>query len=87
MEPQGQGDMMNAGEQLIALGRAEGEQKGRDIVRAATVTALSARGIPLSEPGRARLAACVDVAVLTQWLATALTAASEAEVFTAGETP
>jgi predicted transposase YdaD len=98
--PQGQEDVMNAGEQLIAQGRAEGEQKGRaegeqkgraegeqkgraEGLRAAIATALSARAIPLSEPGRAKLAECADGALLTQWLARAVTAASETDVFVA----
>jgi predicted transposase YdaD len=72
--PQGEEDVMNAAEQLIE----QGEQKG---LRSAIVTALSARGLPLSELGRARLASCTDVDTLTRWLTRAVTAPSEAEVF------
>jgi predicted transposase YdaD len=90
--PQGQEDVMNAGEQLIAQGRAEGERQGRaegeiDALRTAISIALSARALPLSEPGRARLASCVDVAALTVWLARAVTAASEADVFAPSAAP
>jgi hypothetical protein len=42
---------------------------------------MSARSLPLSEAGRARLEACSDADVLTRWHARAVTAASEAEVF------
>lgn len=76
---EGEEDVMNAAEQLRAEGRAEGEQKG---LRDAIVLALAARSVRLSDVGSARLAACTDVAVLTGWLARAVTAASEAEVFT-----
>jgi hypothetical protein len=73
---------MNAGEQLIALGRAEGERLGRaDSLRFAIAAAFDARELPLSETGRARLAACADAAVLERWVAAAVTAASEADVF------
>jgi hypothetical protein len=82
--PQGAEDVVNAAEQLIEQGRAEGRAEG---VRAAIATALSARSLPLSELGRARLAACADVAVLTQWLTRAMAASSEAEVFATGDAP
>ena len=42
---------------------------------------LAARSLKLSELGRARVASCADVALLTVWLERAATAASEAEVF------
>ncbi len=82
----GEEDVMNAAEQLIEQGRAEGEQRGeqkglRDAI------ALSARAIPLSEVGRARLAACTDVAMLTRWLTRAGTATSEAAVFVSSDAP
>ncbi len=75
--PQGAEDAMNAAEELIARGRTEGEARG---LRAAIATVFSARALPLSEGGRARIASCADVATLTKWLASATTAKSEAEV-------
>ena len=65
---------MNAGDQLIAKGRIEG-------LRAAILTAASARGAALSDTGRTRISSCTDAAVLTRCLACAVTASSEAEVF------
>jgi hypothetical protein len=84
--PQGREDMMNAGEQLIEQGRREGRVEGRvegeqTGLRTAITTALAARGVPSSDAGRARLASCTDVDLLTQWLARAVTAASEGDVF------
>jgi predicted transposase/invertase (TIGR01784 family) len=80
--PQGREDVMNAAEQLIEQGRLEGLERGRaEGLRAAIATALSARSMALSDVGRARLASCADVATLTRWLASAVTASSEAEVF------
>jgi hypothetical protein len=73
--------MMNAGDQLIEQGRAEGEAKG---LRAAIAAVLSARAVPLSESGRARIASCADVVTLTRWLERAAMAPSDAEVFGAG---
>jgi predicted transposase YdaD len=86
---------MNAAEQLIQQGRAEGEQKGEqrglerglEGLRTGVAAALSARAMPLSEMGRARLASCVDVATLTRWLTRAVTAASEADVFAGSDAP
>jgi len=79
--PQGAEDAMNAAEELIARGRTEGEARGEARgLRAAIATVFSARALPLSEGGRARIASCADVATLTKWLATATTAKSEAEV-------
>jgi predicted transposase/invertase (TIGR01784 family) len=72
--PEGEEDVMNAGQQLIEQGRTEG-------LRAAIVSVLGARALTLSELGRARLASCADVATLTRWLERAATSASEAEVF------
>jgi hypothetical protein len=46
---------------------------------------MAARGLPLSEPGRARIAACADVDVLTRLHARAVTAATEADVFASDE--
>jgi predicted transposase YdaD len=88
--PQGEGDVMNAGEQLIEQGRAEGERKGRaegerkgraDGLRFAIAAAFEARAMPFSEEGRARLEACADLEMLMRWSAAAVTAASEADLF------
>ena len=56
--PQGKEDVVNAAEQLIEQGRAEGLERGLEGLRAGIVAALSARAVPLSEVGRARLASC-----------------------------
>ena len=86
--PEGAEDVMNAAEQLIAEGEQRGEQKGRlEGLRTAISTALSARAVPLSEVGRARLASCTDAAMLTRWVARAVTAASEGEVFGGSDGP
>jgi hypothetical protein len=87
--PEGAEDAMNAAEELIARGRAEGEAKGKaegkaEALRAAIVALFSARGLPLSEHGRAQIVSCADVATLVKWHARAATAASEAEVFVDG---
>jgi hypothetical protein len=74
--PQGEEDVVNAGEQLIQQGQVRALRHG--IARV-----LAARSLPLSEVGRARLDACGDVARLTSWLERAATATSEAEVFAA----
>ena len=80
--PHGQEDIVNAGERLIEQGRAEGLAKGEAKgLRAAVAATLSARGLALSERGKARLAACSDVTVLTAWVTSAVTAATEADVF------
>ena len=84
--PQGQEDVVNAAEQLIAEGEQRGEQRGLargrlEGLRDAIAAALSARSIPLSEVRRARLGARADVATLTRWLTRAVTAASEGDVF------
>ncbi len=82
--PLGKEEIVNLGERLIEQGRAEGLAEGEARgLRAAVAATLSARGVALSERGRARLAACSDVAVLTAWVATAVTAATEADVFDA----
>ena len=75
---------MNAAEQLIEQGRAEGEQKG---LRAAIISVLGARGLPLSKVGRARLASCADASTLTRWLERAATATSEAAAFASSDAP
>jgi len=80
--PEGREDVMNAGEQLRAEGREQGREQGRaEGLRAAVTAVMSARQLPLSEAGRARLASCTDVATLTRWHARALTATTEGEVF------
>jgi predicted transposase YdaD len=90
--PQGQEDVVNAAEQLMAEGEQRGLARGRvegrvEGLRDAIVAALSTRAIPLSEVGRARLAACGDVATLTRWLTLAVTASSEGDVFGGSEAP
>ena len=77
---------MNAAEQLIEQGRAQGRAAGLEQgevkgMRAAITHVLAARSLALSELGRARLTSCADVAVLTAWVERAATAVSEAEVF------
>jgi len=83
--PEGKEDVVNAADQLIAQGRAEGEARGRaeglELARKALLVALEARSIPLSDVARARVAACDDVALLTRWLERAATVAAEAEIF------
>ena len=75
--PEGREEVMNAADQL----REEGREEGRAAMRSAIAQVFGARGVPLSELGRARLASCADTALLTLWLARAATAASEGEVF------
>ena len=65
----------NAGEQLRAQGFAQGFAEGR------ISALLAARGVLLSEGGRARIAARVDEGTLTCWIDRAATATSEDEVF------
>ena len=80
---------MNAGDRLRAEGREQGLRQGLERgleqglagLRGGVATAFTARGLTLSELGRARLAGCTDIAKLTTWLARAVSAASEAEVF------
>ncbi len=81
---------MNAGEQLIEQGRAEGRAAGlaeglaegrAEGFRAALREALAARGIALSDLGRARLGACRDMVTLQRWHVRAVTAGTEAEIF------
>jgi hypothetical protein len=57
--------------------RTEGEARGK---AAAVQVFLAARGIPVSEELRVRIAACVDVAVLDRWIARAATASTAEEV-------
>ncbi len=74
----------------LERGRAEGRAEGRvagiaegrtEALRTAIVTALSARGLSLSDAGREKLASCADADVLTHWLARAVTVNSEVEIF------
>ena len=79
--PQGAEDVVNAAEQLIEQGRAEGLERGRvEGLRTGILAALSTRTVVLSEVGRARIASCADVATLTRWLTRAVTAASESAI-------
>jgi hypothetical protein len=71
---QGAEDVVNAAQELIEQGRAEG-------LRDAIANVLAARALPLSDIGRARLAATKDIGVLGRWLTRAATANAEAEVF------
>ncbi len=73
---------MNAAEQLIEHGRAEGRAEG---LRIALTGLVAARTVQLSELGRARIAACADVVVLTRWITRSVTASTEAEVFAGDE--
>jgi predicted transposase/invertase (TIGR01784 family) len=81
--PAGKEDIVNAGERLIEQGRVKGLAEGQAAIRLAIVALLTARGLGLSESGKARLAACSDVALLTTWVTCAVTAATEADVFAA----
>jgi hypothetical protein len=83
--PEGAEDVMNAAEQLIAEGERRGLERGLEGLREGIAAALSARAVPLSELGRARLGSCTDVGTLTGWLTRAVTAASEAEVFASAD--
>lgn len=75
--PEGQEDVVNAGEQLIERGRAQGLEG----LRKALEAAATARGLVLSEFARARVVSCTDTSVLTQWLVRAVTASTESEIF------
>jgi hypothetical protein len=84
--PEGQEDIVNAGELLIEQGRAEGLAKGHaEGLRAAIAATLAARGLALSDLARVRLAASSDVTVLTAWVTRAAIAATEADVFGGSE--
>jgi hypothetical protein len=75
---------MNAADQLIAQGRAEGRAEGElEGLRAAIIAALSARHIPLSAAGRARVASCKDLQTLSRWHTRAVSSTSEAQIFAA----
>jgi hypothetical protein len=58
----------------------EGEAAG---LRTAITALFSARRLPLSDGGRARIAACSDIATLTKWHERAVTVSTEAEIFAA----
>jgi predicted transposase/invertase (TIGR01784 family) len=83
--PEGYEDVMNAAEQLIAQGLEKGLEKGlaqgAGALRAVVATAFEARGLVLSELGRARVASCTDLSTLQAWVTRAITATSEADVF------
>jgi hypothetical protein len=73
---------VNLFERERAAGEAEGLAKGQaEGLRVAVAATMAARGMALTERGRAQLAACADVKLLTRWVTSAATAASEAEVF------
>jgi len=73
---------MNAGDQLIQQGFERGLERGRaEALRAGITAVLSARGLKCGEDTRSKLAACSDAPSLTRWLARAVTALSEADVF------
>ena len=72
-------------QQQLNLGRKEGRQEGlAEGLRAAIADVCTARGLKLTTPQRARLAAEGDAATLRQWHARAVTVIRSAEVFTAG---
>jgi hypothetical protein len=60
------------------LGEAAGEVKAE--VKA-VLKILAARGMPVSDGARARIAACTDPAVLERWIERAVTAATVDELF------
>jgi len=65
-----------------ARGRAEGEARGRAEGRAeGLLTLLQARGLRVSDEGRARILACTDVAQLDAWIRAGVTVASVDELF------
>ena len=59
-------------------GEAKGETNG---VRAALLTVITARDIPLGDGERARIEACADLTTLDAWLARAARARSAGEIF------
>ena len=63
-----------------AEGKVEGKVEGKI---EAVIAVLSARGIPVSDEGRARIEACKDAATLGRWIVRAATAASIEEIFAA----
>jgi hypothetical protein len=66
----------------FAKGEAKGEARGEARGKAAAVLAvLSARGLPVSNEARARIEACIDVAILDRWISRAATVSSIDEVF------
>jgi hypothetical protein len=62
----------------FATGKAAGIAEGK---AAAILAVLSARGVPVSNEARARIEACMDVAMLDLWISRAATASSTAEMF------
>jgi hypothetical protein len=71
-------EVMNAAQELIQEGLVAGRVK---TLRSAIVDVLEARSMPLSEQGRARVAACADAEMLNTWHRRAVTAQSEDDVF------
>jgi flagellar biosynthesis/type III secretory pathway protein FliH len=67
-----------------AEGVAEGEAKGK---ADAVLAILAARGIDVDDETRAVISACTDVARLDRWIASAMTAASAADVVAVGPEP
>ncbi len=63
-------------------GEAKGEAKGEaNRARAALLTVIKARDIPLGDAERERIEACTDIAALDAWLARAARATSAGEIF------
>lgn len=64
--------------------RAEGRVEGRVEGRAESIlTLLKARGLPVSEPVKARVLGCKDLSLLDRWLVRAASATSDTEVIAA----
>jgi hypothetical protein len=65
-----------------AKGEAKGEARGEaHRARAALLTVLTAREVPLADADRARIEACADLSTLDAWLARAARATKVDEVF------
>ena len=59
-------------------GREEGRVEG---ARHALTSVLRARGITLSDAGRARVEACNDITTMDRWVARAVTISREVDLF------
>ena len=69
---------------LRAAGKAEGKVEGKAEGKAEGILALlKARGLPVSEPVKARLLSCKDLSILDRWLVRAATASSDSDVIAA----
>jgi hypothetical protein len=67
---------------LQAEARAELEAQGRAHGTAdALLTLLQARGLPVSDEQRVRIAGCTDLELLAQWIRKAATVSSTEELF------